>query len=513
MQNRDQVREILLVHPHTYFHNPSDRRGSDTLPIGFGIVNRILREQGFIPTILDIQGQNLERHQVQTFLSEHRSKRFSAILISAMSTQYAYVKWFAQKCRETWPDTKIVVGGCLAHFNYLNLLTKTAANIAILSEAENTLPGLLKTDFKDLTGIPSIAYRKSEGYQDNTLDLKIEVCLNVEIVKHPIVEIDLNDPAYQVLPSYEGIDLEAYTWMMDEYRTGNAMSARGCPFSCTFCSKQFEKFRLYPIDFIEKQIVSMKEQIPNLGYVMFIDEFVLLNLKRATEISLLMKKYKLRWSCNGRIDTFTLEMAKVIKEGGCHTVSFGVESGSDKILAAMNKRQTAAKIRKTFEVALEAGLVVNPQMIIGFPGENWLTLRHTARLYKGLHTKVRQGMRGGGFGFITPLPGSKLYDDAVASGLIKNEEDYLESLEGGFNKIRINFTNWPNEKLVAMRDKYTTIINVELGYWSKPPGFIKKKAMGFLNSELGYRIKSNLGKAPALKETTKRVLQLLRIID
>lgn len=504
-------KKILLVHPHTYFDNINDRRGGESLPIGFGIVNGILREQGASPVILDILGRNLDRKVVRELLEQYAQKQYTAILISAMSTQYAYVKWFINECRKHWPDTVILVGGCLAHFNYQNLLTRTQTDIAILSEAENTLPALLRSDFKDLTGIPSIAYRQSSNFIDHSSDQSVEYHKETKIILHPIVEIDLKDPQCQILPCYEGIDLGLYGSVVEGLSAGNVMTARGCPFSCTFCSKQFERFRLYPIDFIEKQIISLKEQIPDLQYVIFIDEFVLINLKRATEISQLMKKHQLKWACNGRVDTFSAEIANVIKDAGCICVSFGVESGSDKILEAMNKRQTAAKIRKALEIALDAGLEVNPQMIIGFPGEDRKTIKETVKLYKGLHHHGRRGMREVGFGFITPLPGSKLYQDALDSGLIVDEEKYLESLEGGFSKIRVNFTSWSDSDLRKMKDRYTALINIELGlssYWDRPPGKFRYMLGNLFESDLGHWLKKRIDTLPGLKRIVKKVLRV-----
>lgn len=463
--------KVLLINPHTYFHNYENRRVADTIPIGIGIVNETFSQNDCSTIILDIQGRNLTLEEVNNILLEYKNENIDLIAISAMSVQYAYVKWLSKKCKEIFGDVIQILGGCLAHYNYNICFKHTNLDLLILGEAENTLPLLIKSSFKDLTDVPSIAYKNTAQFIDNDRKKKIEYYEDIEITKHDIVEIDLNNPKYHIIPSYRKLDLHLYTNQLQNVIMGNLISARGCPYNCHFCSRQFKNFRLYPIDFIEKQILSLKKNLPNVKYIVFIDEFVLFNLKRAMVISDIMKKYNFRWSCNGRTNNFTREIANYIKKSGCETVTFGLESGSNKILKAMNKKQTFNIERQAIKIALEAGLKVNPQLIIGYPGEDKNTLKETRKLFKGFDTRISRA----GFGIITPLPGSVLYNECIQNGQIIDEEAYLYSLEGGFRTIHINLTNWTDQTLYYYKELYTIILNKELGYNYKfiPVGIIK----------------------------------------
>ena len=57
-----------------------------------------------------------------------------------------------------------------------------------------------------------------------------------------------------------------------------------------------------------------------------------------------------------------------------------------------------------------------------------------------------------GFYFITPLPGSKLYREAIEQGIIEDEDKYLSGLETGTSGVHVNFTGWTDQELIEKKE-------------------------------------------------------------
>jgi radical SAM superfamily enzyme YgiQ (UPF0313 family) len=113
---------------------------------------------------------------------------------------------------------------------------------------------------------------------------------------------------------------------------------------------------------------------------------------------------RLEWICNSRVDTFDLEMAEAMKRSGCWMVSFGIESGSQKILDLCQKKITLDQSRRAVATARQAGLISIGHFVLGFPGETRETLRQTLRFSREVNPDFVE------FYIATPFPGSRLFE-------------------------------------------------------------------------------------------------------
>jgi radical SAM superfamily enzyme YgiQ (UPF0313 family) len=152
------------------------------------------------------------------------------------------------------------------------------------------------------------------------------------------------------------------------------------------------------------------------------------------------------WYGDIRVNIVDEESLRLFKESGCLTISFGVESGSQKILDNMNKRITVDQIKKTIKTCLKLDLIPGMGMIIGYPGENKNTIQETINMFKEIGYPALK------FRYITPYPGSRLYNECVKNNIIKDEEKYLESIGDGTGpyRYRFNFTDFSDEELTAI---------------------------------------------------------------
>ncbi|MFX0141420.1 MAG: B12-binding domain-containing radical SAM protein, partial [Candidatus Hodarchaeota archaeon] len=229
--------------------------------------------------------------------------------------------------------------------------------------------------------------------------------------------------------------------------------------NCKLCSKSMKGIRMKSLDFLFKEIDYYTSEL-KIDSIHFVDELLLINKKRFFEFCRRIKKYNIQWDCQGRINYVDEKILRAMKASNGVCIGFGIESGSQKILDAMDKRIKVKDIEKALTICQKIQLPMKIQLIFGYPGENWQTLNETISLFKKVRLPARR------FTVITPLPGSQLYEDAKNDGFIGekdsdviSEEDYLILLSktGGLvsNEIFYNHTELSNEEF------YETLLKVE----------------------------------------------------
>ena len=152
----------------------------------------------------------------------------------------------------------------------------------------------------------------------------------------------------------------------------NAEISRGCTAKCVFCSEtHYWKFR-------GRMARNIIDEVATLYYdrgvdvIWFIDSLVNGNLKelRAFAKGVIARGMKLHWTgysrCDGRMD---LEYLKDLKDSGCFSLSYGIESGSNKVLKDMDKGVTVEEIEQNLRDGAIVGIEAHTNWIIGFPSE------------------------------------------------------------------------------------------------------------------------------------------------
>ena len=180
-------------------------------------------------------------------------------------------------------------------------------------------------------------------------------------------------------PDYTDYDLSLY-----EHPDGTSIeTSRGCVAKCTFCAEtHFWKFRSTSA---ERTIEEMKHQINKYGVrrFWFVDSLANGNFKEFKKLIQLLKDEKLgiRWNSYARNDgRMDLQMFKDIKETGCATLSFGVESGSQVVLDAMKKKVKVWEIEANLKDGKQAGMQNHCNWIVGFPTEGRQEFMHSMAL-------------------------------------------------------------------------------------------------------------------------------------
>jgi anaerobic magnesium-protoporphyrin IX monomethyl ester cyclase len=225
---------------------------------------------------------------------------------------------------------------------------------------------------------------------------------------YPYIE-DLDDlpvPDRTMLP--KGIDYFNPIVKRMPYTT--AMTGRGCPGRCTFCTvPNFyggnNRFRS------KESVIKELEIIQKQGYkeVWFRDETFTAYAKRNEELckEMIRKKMNLTWIANARVGSVNKDMMKLMKKAGCHMIKFGVESGNQQLLNNIKKDITLKMTRLSYKWANEIGMDTHAHVMLGTPGETKKTIKQTIRFVKEINPTTVT------FGICTPYAGTELFQDLL----------------------------------------------------------------------------------------------------
>ena len=143
----------------------------------------------------------------------------------------------------------------------------------------------------------------------------------------------------------------------------------------------------------------------NVKTVSFFDETFTIDRRRVAVLCDAIKSSKLgiKWYCNTRVELVDKKLLKLMYRSGCRGISFGVESGSQKILNNIMKGSTVKEAENAIKWAKESGLKVFCSFIFGLPGETMETIMETRDFVD------RTLPTGAQFNVAVPYPGTKLY--------------------------------------------------------------------------------------------------------
>jgi anaerobic magnesium-protoporphyrin IX monomethyl ester cyclase len=446
------VNVALVQLPHFYGHGKS--RPPENYPLGLGYLSAVLTKRGVAHTGIDLWGPGLT---VEQALERVDFSAFDVIGVSAYSTQYSYLKPFTLGLKERYPNAPIVCGGAGATFSAETILTHTGVDICVISEGEITFPELLERLDTPST-VAGIAYREDGEVRRTQVRPAIR-----DLDGLPLPDRELFD-FESVIGTANALRAAGDMPELREHprRSADIIAGRGCPYECTFCSKTFSGCRLRSVDGLMAEIEMLRNRY-RIDHLMFNDELVVVNRKRTLALCERLKGLQMTWTCQGRINLVDREILAAMKEAGCIEIGYGVESISQSILDAMNKRMNADDVIPVIEMTREIGIKPIIQYMYGFPGESAETIAATVRFFDRIDHPFMGSTT-------TPIPGSPLYAEARARGIIGDEEEYLLRLDSGYNLqgSMVNMTDFSDEEFWAR--KRNLQIAVTHNYLKRRPG-------------------------------------------
>jgi len=240
-------------------------------------------------------------------------------------------------------------------------------------------------------------------------------------------------------PSWDMVDISKYKMPLINENFVLVKSQKGCPYSCTFCVTPYYsngKVDLRNINSVLNELKYIKKLGIN-NVIFFADTFTV-NKEWVKKLcnGIVKENLKIKWVCNSRVDTIDYETLKIMKQAGLWLISFGIESGDQKILDNCKKRIKLSEL-EIINKANSLGLLTFGHFIFGLPGETKETIKKTIDLSKSLNLDFSA------FYIATPFPGSELYEQVKNN--IKTEDwskfEYSTQVLDG----AINLEAWQNK--------------------------------------------------------------------
>jgi len=178
-----------------------------------------------------------------------------------------------------------------------------------------------------------------------------------------------------------------------------------------------------------------------VDFIGFVDDNMMVSRPWMERFCKLAKDYPIKWGAHGRVASASPNLLKSMAASGCVWIGYGVESGSQKMLDAMNKRQTVQQAKDAVINTREAGIWPNTTFIYGYPGETPETIQET------IDMKGELGIKCSSF-FATPYPGTVLYEQVKD----RLPEDYISRL-GNATEFVVNLTEMPDEVFFEMKKR------------------------------------------------------------
>jgi anaerobic magnesium-protoporphyrin IX monomethyl ester cyclase len=350
--------KIALVNPPTLkgvFHHQL------YVPIGLAYLAAVLEKNGHEITVIDCPAMGIDRNELKKKLETSKP---DLVGVTSMTPTIKSTLQSTRVAREVCPDATIVVGGPHATFMDRQILNdESSVDVVVRGEGEQTLLELAQTsaDSRTLQNVQGITFRKGE---------KIVQTPNRAAIQN------LDELPY---PAYEHFALEKYLLYGKLFLP--VITSRGCPFQCSFCTTSRIFGKAYRTR-SPKNIVDELEQIKNVygaDAFTFYDDTLTLDKNRIFKIceEIKTRRIDIPWDCQTRVDQVSKEILTKMKETNCQQVFFGVESGCQTILDAVNKKTTVEQNEKAIRMAKETGLFVSISIIIGYPGETKDMLQQT----------------------------------------------------------------------------------------------------------------------------------------
>lgn len=387
--------KIVLIYPY-FLEDRLHAEDVRVVPIGLYYIGALLKENNYDVEILNWHNVNKTPQKIEETLKERKPDVIGFSIVHAN-------RWggidISKIAKQILTGVKIVFGGIGTTFLWEQLLTHfKEIDFAVLGEGEYSFLNLIrcieKENYDGINKIDGIAFRKGG---------KVVKTSSAEVIQ----------------------ELDRLPMPSKYFELQHMISSRGCPANCTFCgSPQFwgHKVRFHSPEYFVEQM----EQLYRKGITFFYvsDDTFTMRKDRVIQIckKIIEKDLKITWFAISRVNYVNEEMLYWMRKAGCIQISYGVESGSEKIRNILNKNIKTDDIRRAFTLTTMYGILARAYFIYGSPGESWETIQETIDLI--CEIKPLSII----FYILDIFPGTALYEDFKRRTKL-NDDVWLKKIE------------------------------------------------------------------------------------
>jgi len=387
---------VLLINPADLDTDHMGRMGALFTPIpplGIASIAGALEEAGLCVDLLDQLGSPLSNGQIAAMVAE---RRYSLVGISCLTAVMNGVVDLAAQLRARAPATPIVLGNIHATVFHRELVADRTADYVLRGEGERAMVALARAvaNGGTLEQVPGLTWRDADG-NVKTTPLGASIDLDA-----------LPDPAWHLL------DLSRYhSTPLLGVRSPmlHIQASRGCPFKCTFCSQEVMNHgvRVRSVDNLLGELERAHVE-HGTEYFAFTDAFFPLDHAQGEAFARAMIESglhrKVRWISETRVDRVSRSLLQLLRRSGLDLLMFGLESGDQRVLDGLGKRQQLDEARDAVRWAREAGIRTLGLYVLGLPGDTADSCQATARFARDVGTDMAK------FNVAIPFPGSPMFE-------------------------------------------------------------------------------------------------------
>jgi anaerobic magnesium-protoporphyrin IX monomethyl ester cyclase len=418
------MNNILFTHSYFLRFDPKQwSQGQPYAPLGTIYAAALMREHGYNVSLFDTMFVSnpaevipaIESHQPDFFVIYDDGFNYLTKMCLTNMREAAFKMCKLAKAH----GCTVIVSSSDSTDRYAEYLAE-GADFVILGEAEQTLLELtnyLKDGGTDHKGIMGLAYI------DNTQITKTAA--------RPV----LKDLDSLPLPAWDLVDMDVYrqTWLKHAgYFSINMGTTRGCPYKCNWCAKPIygNRYNSRSPQNVVSEIKLLKQNY-NIDHIWFCDDIFGLKPGWVLEFAKLLQQedIKIRFKIQSRADLLAEEeLVVALARSGCDNVWIGAESGSQKILDAMDKGTTITQIHTATRLMKKHGIKPSFFIQFGYPGETREDIRLTIDMINALLPFEI------GISVSYPLPGTGFYEKVKAE--LKKKTNWTDS-----DEMALMFTN------------------------------------------------------------------------
>lgn len=483
------------------------------VPYGIALLAALAMQEGHLVQVYDANAWRLGDDVLRQAIE---ADDWDVIAVGGISTTYGYVKKICQFCEMYAPNSLLVVGGGLLTAMPRDIMQfLPQIDIGVIGEAFQTfndILGQIEANRLQLDQIPGLIYRESDGR------------LRMTAPRSLLQDLDtLPYPAYDLFPLEEVYFPNSQSLFSEEGMTAQRRldinASYGCSLVCKFCfhlglsgDLKYIKDKQQELDVVfdapgsytrtiryhsPRYIVDLVKhlrQCYQIDFVGFLDE----NLMTMDVYSgrTWLKEICDRWlaeglqprcvgedvdhdhQCHGvhwggtsHATLCTPETLKMMRRAGCSHLVYGYESFSAQILKRLGKGSTPKTNIQSFFWTMEAGIRPIPNQIMGFPTEDFDSLRDCMKAWEKLGIIVKPF-------FATPYPGSywyQVYKDRILEQYNGDLEQFMLEMGDATDVTAVISENFNATELYGLRElmvrfDYKRLAEYEREWQQRRPG-------------------------------------------
>ena len=420
---------VLFINPPVDFSvfyadmDLSDTKSSSP-PIGILHLASMAREYGYEVSLIDAHAEGLTIPQLLKRIAEYQPQ---VVCLTAMTIMIEASAQLAKAIKEVFPQTITMIGGVHLTAEPTKTLEEYPQfDFGVVGEGELVLIDFLDAvqNHRAFSTVQSLVWRDGQSITINPRRAFFK-----QLDEFPF-------PAFDLVGANLFSHYRLSVFGTKQFRSVGLVTSRGCTGMCTFCDLGVvgRGYRFMSSPYLINHLKELNDRY-QVNDLLFYDDMFTGNRKRLEDFchAMIEAGTPFTWSCCSRVDFVSyMNILDLMRDAGCHTIEFGVESGCQRILDSMRKNVTKEKIREVISKTTEAGITTKANFILGHLGETHDSIMETVQFASSLNVNYVQHTH------LVPLPGSEIYESALKHGTFDGSWSKMNTLL--INFIPFGFT-------------------------------------------------------------------------